>query len=82
LNACSKLDLSNFAGGTPIYLEVNKDLDPKVLDNMYDIIKSNNGGSFVFLTYSENGKKLTFKFNKKTSITIKDKLESLLNGDK
>jgi DNA polymerase-3 subunit alpha len=82
LNSCSKLDLSNFAGGTPIYLEVNKDLDPKVLDNMYDIIKSNNGGSFVFLTYSENGKKLTFKFNKKTSITIKDKLESLLNGDK
>lgn len=82
LNSCSKLDLSNFAGGTPIYLEINKDLKENVLDDIYDIIQSANGGSFVFLTYNENGKKLTFKFDKKTSITVKDKLESLLNGDK
>ena len=82
LNSCEKLDLSNFAGGTPIYLNIDKNLDAAVVDKLYDIINANDGGSFVFLTYKENSKKITFKFKKKTSVTVKEQLENIVYGDK
>ena len=81
LNSCEKLDLSNFSGGTPIYLNVDKEIKSDLINKAYDIIESNNGGSYVFLTYVENDKRLTFKFNKKTSITVKNQLENLIYGE-
>jgi DNA polymerase-3 subunit alpha len=82
LNSCEKLDLSNFAGGTPIYLNIDKSIDTSVIDKIYDIINANDGGSFVFLTYKENSKKITFKFKKKTSITVREQLENIVCGYK
>jgi DNA polymerase III subunit alpha len=79
LNSCEKLDLSNFSGGTPIYLEVDSNISAETLKKMYAIINATDGGSYVFLSYKENGKTLSFKFKKKTSISVKDKLNSLLS---
>lgn len=79
LNTCEKLDLSNFSGGTPIYLNISKSLSGDLLDSLYDIINASDGGSFVFLTYQENSKKITFKFKKKTSITAKSALEKVVS---
>jgi len=78
LNSCEKLDLSNFSGGTPIYLQVDSNISADTLKKMYAIINATDGGSYVFLSYKENGKTLSFKFKKKTSISVKDKLNSLL----
>jgi DNA polymerase III alpha subunit len=78
LNSCEKLDLSNFSGGTPIYLNIDSQIDEKTLSKLYDIIKSKDGGSYVFLSYKDGSKIITFKFNKKTSIVVKEKLEKVL----
>jgi DNA polymerase-3 subunit alpha len=78
LNSCEKLDLSNFSGGTPIYLNVDSSIDKEKLNKLYAIINATDGGSYVFLSYIENGKTLTFKFKKKTSISVKEKLHALL----
>ena len=79
LNSCEKLDLSNFSGGTPIYLDIDSNISADTLKKMYAIINATDGGSYVFLSYRENGKTLSFKFKKKTSISVKDKLNSLLS---
>jgi len=81
LNTCEKLDLSNFSGGTPIYLNIESTVTSSLINKLYAIINANDGGSYVFLTYAENEKRLTFKFNKKTSVTIKNQLEKILNGE-
>jgi len=78
LNSCNKLDLSNFSGGTPIYLNVDSQINQTTLNKLYDIIKSKDGGSYVFLSYKDGSKIMTFKFNKKTSVVIKEKLEKIL----
>ena len=78
LNSCEKLDLSNFSGGTPIYLEIDSQISEKTLNKLYDIIKSKDGGSYVFLSYKDGSKIITFKFNKKTSVVVKEKLEKVL----
>jgi len=78
LNSCNKLDLSNFSGGTPIYLNIDSQINQTTLNKLYDIIKSKDGGSYVFLSYKDGSKIMTFKFNKKTSVVIKEKLEKIL----
>lgn len=77
-NSCEKLDLSNFSGGSPIYLDIESKISEKKIKQLYDIINSKDGGSYVFLSYMDSGKKLTFKFKKKTSILMKEKLEQIL----
>jgi len=77
-NSCEKLDLSNFSGGTPIYLDIDSQIDKETIKKLYDIINSKDGGSYVFLSYKDGGKKLTFKFSKKTSLAIKERLEEIL----
>jgi len=81
LNSCEKLDISNFSGGTPIYLKIDKNIHANTIDQLYDIIDANNGGSLVFLSYRENGKEITFKFKKKTSVIAREQLEKILSGD-
>jgi len=81
LNSCEKLDISNFSGGTPIYLKIDKNIHANTIDQLYDIIDANNGGSLVFLSYRENGKEITFKFKKKTSVIAREQLEKVLSGD-
>jgi len=81
LNSCEKLDISNFSGGTPIYLKIDKNIHANIIDQLYDIIDANNGGSLVFLSYRENGKEITFKFKKKTSVIAREQLEKVLSGD-
>lgn len=77
-NSCEKLDLSSFSGGTPIYLNIDHLISNKKLEKIYDIIKSKDGGSNVFLTYKEGSKNFTFKFNKKTTVLVKDELQKVL----
>jgi hypothetical protein len=45
---------------------------------LYAIINENAGGSYVFVDIDDGDKNLKFKFNKTTSITIKNKLEELI----
>ena len=78
LNSCEKLDLSNFAGGKPIYLKSTKVLSEDIIVILNDIINEQNGGSYVFLEVQDLNKKINFKFNKKTSITTKEKLEDII----
>jgi DNA polymerase-3 subunit alpha len=78
LISCEKLDLSNFAGGKPIYLKVNGQLDQFYINKLYDIINESNGGSYVFLQCKEDNKIINLKFNKTTSIKQKEKLEEVL----
>ena len=78
LNSCEKVDLSYFSGGRPIYLTSNKLITEKTINNLYAIINENTGGSYVFVDIDDGDKNLKFKFNKTTSITIKDKLEELI----
>jgi DNA polymerase-3 subunit alpha len=81
LNSCEKLDLSNFAGGKPIYLKCNKKVDDKIIYKINDIIINNNGGSYVFLDIQDGSQKIRFKFNNKTSITVKESLEKILEKE-
>ena len=78
LNSCEKVDLSYFSGGRPIYLTSNKLITEKTINKLYDIISENSGGSYVFLDIDDGDKNLKFKFNKTTSIVIKNKLEELI----
>ena len=78
LNSCEKLDLSNFAGGKPIYLKVDGSLNQSCVNKLYDIINESNGGSYVFLQCKEDNKIINLKFNKTTSIKQKEKLEEVL----
>jgi CRISPR/Cas system CSM-associated protein Csm2 small subunit len=78
LNSCDKLDLSNFAGGKPIYLKINGGLKQSDINKLYDIINESNGGSYVFLQCKEDNKTINLKFNKTTSIKQKEKLEEIL----
>ncbi len=78
LNSCEKVDLSYFSGGRPIYLTSNKLITEKTINKLYAIINENTGGSYVFVDIDDGDKNLKFKFNKTTSITIKDKLEELI----
>ncbi len=78
LNACEKLDLSTFAGGKPIYLSTKKTLTEVNLKEINDIINSTKGGSYVFIEIEEGTKKIKFKFNNTTSITVKEQLEELI----
>ena len=78
LNSCDKLDLSNFAGGKPIYLKVNGSLKQSDINKLYDIINESNGGSYVFLQCKEDDKIINLKFNKTTSIKQKEILEEIL----
>jgi len=78
LNSCEKVDLSYFSGGRPIYLSSNKLITEKTINKLYAIINENTGGSYVFVDIDDGDKKLKFKFNKTTSIVIKDKLEELI----
>lgn len=78
LNSCEKVDLSYFSGGRPIYLTSNKLITEKTINKLYAIINENTGGSYVFVDINDGDKNLKFKFNKTTSITIKNKLEELI----
>ena len=78
LNSCEKVDLSYFSGGRPIYLTSNKLITEKTINKLYGIINENTGGSYVFVDIDDGDKNLKFKFNKTTSIVIKDKLEQLI----
>lgn len=78
LNSCEKVDLSYFSGGRPIYLTSNKLITEKTINKLYAIINENTGGSYVFVDINDGDKNLKFKFNKTTSIVIKDKLEELI----
>ena len=78
LNSCEIVDLSDFAGGRPIYLKTNKMVSDKILNHINAIIEKQSGGSYVFLQVQEDNKKINFKFNKTTSITVKDTLEELI----
>lgn len=81
MNSCEKMDLSNFAGGKPIYLKITKDTPLSAFDQVYDIINSKNGGSYVFLDAQEGNKNIRFKYKKTTSITLKEILEDKIKGD-
>jgi len=78
MNNCEKMDLSNFAGGKPIYLKANKNTSLSAFSNLYDIINSKNGGSYVFVETQDGNKNITFKYKNTTSITLKEKLENAL----
>jgi DNA polymerase-3 subunit alpha len=78
LNSCDKIDLSHFSGGRPIYLKANKNISDVNIKKINDIIESKNGGSYVFLSIKEDNKTITFKFNKTTSITEKDRLQKVI----
>ena len=73
-----KLDLSAFAGGKPIYLKCNKIPSDTLINKINDIISLKNGGSYVFIEVTEKNKTLKFKFNKTTSISIKEDLENAM----
>lgn len=81
MNSCEKMDLSNFAGGKPIYLKATKDTPLSTFDQIYDIINSKNGGSYVFLDTQDGNKNIRFKYKKTTSITLKEALEDKIKGE-
>ena len=78
LNSCEKMDLSAFAGGKPIYLQINKKPTNKLINAINDIINSEKGGSYVFLDIKENDQIIKFKFNNTTSITVQEKLINVI----
>ena len=78
LNSCEKMDLSAFAGGKPIYLQINKKPTNKLINEINDIINSEKGGSYVFLDIKENDQIIKFKFNNTTSITVQEKLINVI----
>jgi len=80
LNSCDKIDLSHFSGGRPIYLRAKNNLSDETIKKVHDIIKSQKGGSYVFLEINEGSQKVRFKFNETTSISIKDKLQEAIQN--
>ena len=81
MNSCEKMDLSNFAGGKPIYLKARKDTPLSTFGQIYDIINSKNGGSYVFIDTQDGNKNIRFKYQKTTSITLKEALEDKIKGE-
>lgn len=78
LNSCDKFDLSKFSGGKPIYLKVNSNLSKEKMLKINDIINSHNGGSYVFVEVIEKSQTINLRFNKPTSLSIKDQLEQII----
>ncbi len=78
LNSCEKFDLSKFAGGKPIYLKTNSNVSKENMTKINDIINANNGGSYVFIEIQEGPQKINVRFNKSTSLSVKDQLEQIL----
>jgi DNA polymerase-3 subunit alpha len=78
LNSCEKFDLSKFSGGKPIYLKTNSNISKENMIKINDIINQNNGGSYVFLEVHEGPQKINLRFNKSTSLSVKEQLEQIL----
>lgn len=78
LNSCDKFDLSKFSGGKPIYLSVKSDVSREKIIKINDIINTNNGNSYVFLKVYRGAQQINMRFNKPTSIYIKDQLEKII----
>ena len=78
-NSSEKVDTSKAIGSKSIMLGLNHAPSLDLVQGIYDIIENVNGPSYVYLSYLENRKKVTFKFNKSTSLKIEEKLQKYLN---
>jgi DNA polymerase-3 subunit alpha len=78
-NSCEKIDTSRAIGSKSIMLEMKDLPNLEVVQGIYDIIENVNGPSYVYLTYTESNKRVTFKFKKSTSLKIEEKLQKYIN---
>ncbi len=78
-NSSEKIDTSKAIGSKSIMLNLDHVPSLDLVQGIYDIIENVNGPSYVYLSYLENHKKVTFKFNKPTSLKIEEKLQKYLN---
>lgn len=77
-NNCIKIDTDKVIGAKSILLQLNSSPSLELIEKLYDIINSSNGSSNVFLQYIEDDKKITFKFNKLTSLKVEEKLNQII----
>lgn len=77
-SSCEKINQSSIFGGRPIILKANSIVSNESLELMYDIIKTSNGSSSVFLEMTDGIKKYNFRFNKTTSLKVEDQLKSII----
>jgi len=78
-NSSEKIDTSKAIGSKSIMLDLAHAPSLDLVQGIYDIIENVNGPSYVYISYLENHKKVTFKFNKSTSLKIEEKLQKYLN---
>lgn len=73
-----RMDVSDLLGGTPIHLEMNRQPDTAQVERLCGIMNKVHGDSPVFLTFTENGKRITIRFKGATSYEIKDDLVKIV----
>ena len=78
-NSCEKIDTSRAIGSKSIMLSFPSAPSLEMVQGICDIIENVNGPSYVYLDYVEGNKKVTFKFNKSTSIKVEEKLKEYIN---
>ncbi len=78
-NSSEKIDTSKAIGSKSIIISLEKVPTLEMIKGIYDIIENINGPSYVYLDYIESNKKVTFKFNKSTSLKIEKKLYSYID---
>jgi DNA polymerase-3 subunit alpha len=78
-NSSEKIDTARAIGSKSIMLETKESPSLEVVQGIYDIIENVNGPSYVYLTYTESNKRVTFKFKKSTSLKIEEKLQKYIN---
>lgn len=74
-NGSEKIDTTKVIGSKSIVIPFNTQPSMEVIKGMCDIIENTNGSSYVYITYKEHDKKITFKFNKPTSILLEEQLK-------
>lgn len=77
-NSCQKIDTDKAIGVKSIMLELNAPPSLELIQKLYDIIEVTNGSAYVYIQYVEENKKITFKFNKTTSLKIEDNLKEMI----
>jgi DNA polymerase-3 subunit alpha len=77
-NSCQKVDTDKAIGVKSIMLELNSNPSLELVEKLCDIINVTNGSAYVYIQYVEDNKKITFKFNKTTSLKIEDNLKEII----
>lgn len=77
-NSGQKIDTDRAIGAKSIVLNLVESPSLDLIKKLYAIIESANGSSNVFIQYLEDNKKITFKFNKTTSLKVEDNLKNLV----